>query len=189
MGRELWRCMKWLLPVFHHTNSKNDGSIKTGMLCVFPPLKLPLPTFFLPLLWVCLNGWCRVGGSAAGCYRGWIRCHFISSWIRKVHGDTGWLLVCSSTHWGLFQLWMAWFCFRSVFCWQFFFQMRSRAVSKRISCSAQLGKEGSKSPSPGVNFWTNASEKVNWAQQNIRLGSLVIKNNNNCSLMKNTGDL
>lgn len=52
-----------------------------------------------------------------------------------------------------------------------------------------LGKLGSKLLNPGVSFWTNAMEKVNWAQQNIRLNSLVIKNNNSCSLKKNAGDV
>lgn len=52
-----------------------------------------------------------------------------------------------------------------------------------------LGKLGTKSLNPGVSFWANAMEKVNWAQQNIRLNSLVIKNNNSCSLKKNAGDV
>lgn len=185
---------KYLSLFFIVLTQENQGSTKPGTLYVFPIQKLPLVHFFsLPPYWACLNsefipqlmqGWWQCSEWLA-----WlttvmkIKCHCILARSRKAHGDTRLLLVHSNPRWILcYNYTVQSFsvvdksrsCFRSVFAndYSFFRQGTEQSAGRE---DLQLGKEGSKWLNPGVSFWTNGTEKVNWAQQNIRLNSLVIK--------------
>lgn len=153
---------------------------------------MPFVHFFSLLpYWVCLNsefipqlmqGWWQCSEWLV-----WlttvmkIRCHCIIARSRKAHGDTGLLLVHSNPRWILcYNYTVESFsavdksqsCFRSANDCSFFRRGTEQSAGRE---DPQLGKEGSKWLNRGVSFWINSREKVNWAQQNIRLNLLVSK--------------